>query len=372
MDDSIYYQLAKVIENNPFEIPKVNGEVSKNFIEFLKLIYTPEEADLVKHLDVYPFFKSVAQVAEETKRKPQEITAILERAHAKYALMGLMEKDQHALPTIFYIFNYHNRYPEIKPGDLEAARLYQEFFVKEGFYKRFETSDKGTPAFRAIPVGRSIEAKQKVLTSEEAHDRINNLETDFIALVPCPCRTRTEKLEIRECKDKFPIGACIIPGDNGRKFVDLSMGKSVTKEQTIKYLDEMQNYGLVVNSDNALTPDPIVICLCCGCCCSQLRGRTRFDNPQAVLASNFIPVSGDNCAMCGKCIKRCFMEALSIDKEAGRSVVDPEKCIGCGVCTLKCTKDTLKLQRFERPKQPFGHVMELGIALFTENSGEDS
>jgi len=219
MDDSIYYQLAKVIEKNPFEIPKVNGEVSK----------------------------------KETKREPQEITAIFEGAHAKYALMGLMEKDQHALPTIFYIFNYHNRYPEIKSGDLEAARLYQEFFVKEGFYKRFETSDKGTPAFRAIPVGRSIEAKQKVLTSEEAHDRINNLETDTIALVPCPCRTRTEKLGIRECKDKFPIGACIIPGDNGRKFVDLGMGKSVTKEQTIKYLDEMQDYGLVVNSDNALT-----------------------------------------------------------------------------------------------------------------------
>jgi NAD-dependent dihydropyrimidine dehydrogenase PreA subunit len=371
MGDSVYYQVAKSLEKNPFGVPKKDSNISKAFIDFLKLIYTSEEARIVQYLDVYPFFKTAQQVADESDRDIEEIKAVLDGAHAKYSLMGLREHDQHALPTIFYIFNYHNRYPEIKPGDLKAANLYQEFFIKEGFYKRFETSDKGTPVFRTIPVGRSIELNQKVLTSEEAHDRINGLNTDNIALVPCPCRTRTEKMGIRECKDKFPIGACIIPGDNGRKFVNLGMGKKVTKDQAKKYMDEMQDFGLVINSDNALSLDPIVICLCCGCCCSQMRGRTKWDNPKAILASNFIPRASDDCLMCGTCIDRCFMQALSLDDEAGRSVVDTEKCIGCGVCALACPQEALKLHRFERTK-PFETLIDLGIALYTENSDESS
>ena len=366
MKNSVYYELAKVIEKNPFGIPKVEGEISKAFIDFLKLIYTEEEARIVRYLEPYPFFKTAQQVADESGRNIEEVKAILDGAHVKYALMGLGEKDQHALPTIFYIFNYHQRYPETKAVDLEAARLYQEFFIKEGFYKRYETTDAGTPVFRTIPVKQSIEANQKVLTSEEAHDRIDGLETDFIALVPCPCRTRTEKLGIRECKDKFPIGACIVPGDNGRKFVSLGMGKKATKDQAKKYLDEMQDFGLVIGSDNALFPDPIVICLCCGCCCGQLRGRTKWDNTRAMLASNFIPKAGEDCTMCRTCIDRCFMDALSLDDGAERSVVDPDKCIGCGVCTLGCPQGTLKLYRFERTK-PFETVMHLGVAMFTEN-----
>lgn len=97
-----------------------------------------------------------------------------------------------------------------------------------------------------------------------------------------------------------------------------------------------------------------------------LRGRTRFDNPRAVLPSSFLPVAGEECIMCGICAKRCLMEALAIDEKAGRMVVDPERCIGCGVCTLKCSENTLKLRRFERDK-PFNHIMELGMALYKEN-----
>ncbi|UCD58549.1 MAG: 4Fe-4S dicluster domain-containing protein [Candidatus Hydrogenedentota bacterium] len=367
MKDSVYTEIAQALKMNPLGIPMTGGEISQAFIDFLKLIYTHEEAEVVKHLNVYPMFKTAHDVAAESGRDIDEIRVILNGCHARYSLMGV--GDNHALPTIFYIFNFHNRYPQIKPGDLEAARLYKQFFIDEGFYKQYENSKAGTPVFRAIPVEQSIESNQEVLTSEEAHGRIDNLQTDFIALVPCPCRTRMEKLGTRECKDKFPIGACVIPGDNGRKFVDLGMGKQATKEQAKKYIDEMQDVGLVVNSDNALSPDPIVICLCCGCCCSQMRGRTKWDNPKAILASNFVPRASDDCIMCGTCVDRCALQALSIDDDAGRAVVDPDKCIGCGVCTLTCPQETLKLYRLERSK-PFETTFDLGMTLYTENHGD--
>jgi len=134
MAASDYHKIAQSLENNPLGIPMVRGEISQAFIDFLKLIYTPEEAAVVKHLNVYPMFKAAQDVTEESGREVEEVKAILDGAHARYALMGL--GDSHALPTIFYIFNYHNRYPEIRPGDLEAARLYKQFFIEEGFYKQ--------------------------------------------------------------------------------------------------------------------------------------------------------------------------------------------------------------------------------------------
>ncbi|MBU2547475.1 MAG: hypothetical protein KKB20_03605 [Proteobacteria bacterium] len=41
--------------------------------------------------------------------------------------------------------------------------------------------------------------------------------------------------------------------------------------------------------------------------------------------------------------------------------------MGCGVCTLACPQGTLKLYRLERSR-PFGTTLELGLALYAENS----
>ncbi len=68
LDKAIYHELAKTIEKNPFGIPRVNGEISEAFIDFLSLIYTPEEAELARYLNVYPMFKTVAQIAERANR----------------------------------------------------------------------------------------------------------------------------------------------------------------------------------------------------------------------------------------------------------------------------------------------------------------
>ncbi len=131
------------------------------------------------------------------------------------------------------------------------------------------------------------------------------------------------------------------------------------------YFDEMQEKGLVGQTDNAMDGVSI-ICMCCGCCCSQLRGRTRWDNMSAILPSNFIPRSGDDCAACGICVDRCWFGALSIDEAQERSVVDPEKCIGCGVCTLACPQETLKLYRYERAT-PFETAKEMVKTIAKEN-----
>jgi len=53
MSNQDYLRIAENIDNGIQTAPKTDGELSKAFIDFLKIVYTPEEAALVQHLSVH-------------------------------------------------------------------------------------------------------------------------------------------------------------------------------------------------------------------------------------------------------------------------------------------------------------------------------
>lgn len=366
MDDSAYITIAQRMDEFCTTAPKTEDGIHfhEAFISYLKLVYSPQEAEVLQYFKRPGMFVSTKDVADTSGKNIAYVEKILADVHKRNSLLGLA--DIYSLPPIQMLVNIHNFYPETKPEDLEAARLYQEYFIKGGFYKYYESSKKGTPALRTIPIGQAIDIGQKVLSAEEAHDFILNFAAEEMALVPCPCRTRTEKMGTRECKDKYPVASCIFLGPAALHFEMMGLGKRVTRQQAVEYFDEMLDLGLVGTTDNAITGSS-VICLCCECCCSQVRGRTRWNNPNAILPSNFVPQSGEDCLGCGICTERCFFKALTVNEETNRAVVmDPDKCIGCGVCTLACPQETLKLHRYERSKS-FDTSKELMKTLAREN-----
>ncbi|MFO7964206.1 MAG: 4Fe-4S binding protein [Desulfobacterales bacterium] len=367
MNDQVYIRIAENVDQGYQTAPKSDGKLSEAFVAYLKIIYTPEEAQIVQHLYMPPVLKTIDDVSKASGIQARDVQSTLD-ALAQKGFVSHSSRGGYGLPVIPNLLNLHMFYPEIKPDDLKAAELYQQYFIKEKFYKYYGTSEKGTPALRAIPVEQALYAEEKVFTAEEAHEYIQNLQTEDLALVPCPCRTRTEKLEIRECRDRFPVASCIFIGSTARSFMKLGLGKRVTKEQAVSYLDEMVELGLIPTAENYIADPHSIMCLCCGCCCSNVRGRTRWDNPTAVLPSSFIPQAGDDCILCGTCIDRCFFGALALDEDAGRAVVDPEKCIGCGVCTITCPQETLKLHRFERPSTPFDDRVEMVMTMARDNN----
>jgi len=362
MDDALYVRIAEIIDRNPLGAPKSDHGFSPAFLAYLKLLYRPEEAEVVQHLKMPSDFRNAGEVAKLAGREEAEVKALLETLGKKGAVMAV--NGIYALPHIPLLLNAHQFRADLQPQDLEAARLYQQFFIKEGFYKFYESSAQGTPIVRAIPVRRALEPGQKILDSEEAHRVIEAVKE--IAMVPCPCRTRTEKMGARECHDQYPIGSCLMTGASAFYFEMAGLGRKVTPDQAKHYLDEMQNLGLVATTENFSDPNHGVICLCCSCCCSQVRGRTRWENPLAVSPSNFVPEAGPDCAACGTCVDRCFFGALAIDEETDRAMVDADRCIGCGVCTLTCPEGALKLHRYER-SQPFATPRDLYRTVAREN-----
>ncbi len=360
MSHSDYIKIAEQIDAGTCTAPKVNDEFSESFIEYLKLLYTAEEAELVQHLQMGMKFKTAADIAEVTGKSEETVREILDPLANKVAIIGF--DGMYVFPPINLIINHHQNYLEIKSDDVKAAELYQEFFIKEGFYKFYESSMMGTQNMRAIPVERVVESSQKRLGTEEAHSVIR--KAGALALFPCPCRNRTEKLGTRECKDKFPIGTCIGMGTGAQVMMGAGYAKSVTAEQAIRYFDEMQDLGLVGITDNFEDSDHTVVCLCCECCCSQIRGRTRLDNPEAVAPSNFVPHANDDCILCGNCEDRCPFDAATMGDVTAEIIAD--KCLGCGVCVLGCDQEALKLVRVER-ETPLPNMRALSKKVAVEN-----
>ncbi len=362
--DAFYLKIAEKIDEAPLTAPRVGGGFSKAFIKYLKLLYTPEEAELVQQLKMGMKLMSAADIARAAGKSEDEVNNTLEPLAKKGHIIGFGEN--YAIPIMPLLLNIHQFQEKIGTDDLKAAKLYQKFFIKDGYYKYYESSEKGTQLTRVIPVKRTIEHGQKILDTEDAHKIIEAV--DNIALVPCPCRTRTEKMGTRECKDRNPIGFCIMVEASAFYFEAVGLGKKVTAEQAKKYFDEMQDLSLVGTTDNYEDKSHTVICLCCECCCSQVRGRTRWENPIAVSPSNFVAEANEDCVLCGTCGDRCFFGAISLDDELGRAVVDAKKCMGCGVCTITCDQEALRLKRVER-SHPFPASRDLFKQVALENKG---
>jgi len=359
-----YKQLAEQLNLNPQRVPRYEGKFTESFIEYLKLVYTEEEVVFVKHLKALPEFISTEDIARETGKEEKVVMEILDSLRKRNRIFGM--GDIFALPTMPLLVNIHQFHAELGPDDLKAAEFYLDFFIEKKYSRYYETSEEGTPVFRTVPVGKTIKFDEKILEYEEAEQFIRSMDHDDFCLLPCPCRIRTEKLGIRECKDTFPIAYCLHLGVMARHLFSIGMGQKITKDEAVDYVKEMIDTGLIACTDNAMTKNSI-ICMCCGCCCSQVRGRTRWDNMDAVASSNFIPESGDECIVCGKCESRCLPGAITVDKKEKSVIVDVEKCIGCGVCAAACPKETLKLVR-RREKEPFTSAGKLLKIIGMENA----
>ena len=416
MNASPYVDIAERIDKAALRVPrsKSGDGISEAFLEYLQLLYTPEEAEIARHLKVAEDMAWVTfnpsllmppiQIARVSGKPLKEVNRILGQMSKKsyvldirkalkasaltwpVRLAGALRKIQQAegitaalglakdfirnvlanareyglrsgyeflslklygFPQIPYLINIQSAFPEIGPHDIRGAELYQTFFVEEKYSRFYESSAKGTALMRTISVAREIAPREKILDSEEAHKIID--AASYVGLMPCPCRTRTEKLGTRQCKDKHPVGTCIVMGLLGMASEGLGIGRQVTHQEAKDYLDEMHTKGCVATTHNIEDNTSSIICLCCGCCCSQTRGRIFWGNPDSVATSNFFPVVDEKlCKFDGTCAEQCMFKAVTVEKENGKRWLNPELCIGCGVCAAVCKQKAVKLHRRER------------------------
>jgi len=365
MSESIYKKLAERLDMNITGIPKKDGDFSPTFIEHLKLLFSPEEAELCSYLSVGSRFTATEQVAEEAGRPAEEVDRILAELAERGVILSM--GGQYMLPPTPFVINYHQVREETTEDSIKAGELYQDYYIKDGFYRFYESSAMGTPHRRAVPVEQSVASGQQVLSHEDMGHYLDNANMGAFALIPCPCRMRTERLGIRECKDRVPVlSSCLIIGAPAAMFAQRGEGKLATREEVDQYLKESREMGLVMMTDNAQEMRNGIICACCGCCCSITRGLTKWDNPNAFARSDFVARVSDECAACGECVERCMFEAISVEEGDEKAQIDEDKCMGCGVCTVVCPTEALRLERLERD-----HIYDTARELYKKVAVEN-
>ncbi len=348
MAESVYVKLAERLDMNISGAPKVEGGFSPAFLEYLEILFTPEEAEVASLLSVEPNLLTAEAAANRAERPVEEIERLLSGLLEKRVILGAA--GQYMLPIMPYLFNLFPHMDRDDEASRKAADLYQQYFIKDRFYRFYAQSVAGTRFRRAVPVNESISAGQQVLSHEEIDTFLDQANMEAYTLAPCPCRNRTDKMGIRECKDKFPIGSCLFLGMPAMFMAEaLDTAKQVSREEAKKYLEEMRQAGLVMMTDNTREMKDGVICLCCGCCCSVTRGITKWNDPDARFArSDFVARASDECIACGDCVDRCMFDALSLEDGDEKVRIDEDKCMGCGVCTVTCPTEALRLDRLER------------------------
>jgi MinD superfamily P-loop ATPase len=85
----------------------------------------------------------------------------------------------------------------------------------------------------------------------------------------------------------------------------------------------------------------------------------RTDTTSSDFIVSFDPERCSEAGICGTCVDRCQLKAISIQKEGDLPIIDYEKCIGCGSCNYKCPGDALPLKRRAPSTVPAESVTEL-------------
>jgi Fe-S-cluster-containing hydrogenase component 2 len=345
----MYEKLRQILDTHPSGAPK-----SEAFDKILRLLFTPEEVEIALGMNFSP--RPVEEIAEEAGLPVEKAEKLLEAMADKVVIFG-REKDgkkQYGLvPTIPGLFEF----PFMKGGGTplheELGRLWEEYH-HEALGKSF--AGTSTPLMRVVPVETSLSTQSEILPYQEVRDLVD--EASYIAVTECACR-----VSVNAC-DK-PRDVCMVFGSPAKFLVERGYAREIDTEEAYRVLERAEEAGLVHTSNNSADRGNL-ICNCCPCCCTVLRGRTQLDIPNAFATSAYVAeVNPEACTACGVCAdERCPMDAIEVAGDF--AVVTPEKCIGCGVCVSTCSAEALKLvERTDRPDiSPT--VTDMAVKILTE------
>jgi len=323
-----------------------NGEPKEAYLKYLSLMWDPETAKIVLELQIVPKFLHIDKLAETLNIDKDELSLKLEEPSKRGFIVKMGNLYARPSPLQIHDAPFILQENLDREDIVEFANLSREYF-DGGYYRTWETSRSGIPRTRVLTVQEKVDTSHEIIPLEAVYEIIDS-QTD-IALLPCPCRVRRDLEGNRKCD--YPIKNCINFG-NAAKFI-LQMGDpavtAITKEEAKEITKEAAELGLVHMADN-IAPNTHILCQCCECCCGNLAGLTRLDNPRAIGRANYISsIDEELCVACGTCIERCKFDAITVNDFA---LVNSDKCVGCGLCAVTCPEDAITMKRFEREDIP--------------------
>jgi NAD-dependent dihydropyrimidine dehydrogenase PreA subunit len=340
----IYRILQKFLDTLPGGFAATE---SGSDIRLLKYLFTPEEAGVAVHLTLK--LQTARQIHNRLKKSGKSIS----HEQLKRILDGMLRKG-----TLRPYYQGHDRIhygaPDPTAGGMLSVQLDDK--LTKTFYNRLneymgEISSKRKPRprilnpLRTVPVGESIPHPGKFRVS--TYDDVRKMVEDApgpLAVANCICRQKSRRFGVRCTKTSLEETCLMIGADHARHYVDMGVGRFISKEEVYGILKQAQEDGLVIQPENSQKPE--AICVCCGDCCVFLKPIKALPRPVEFFLNNyFVAVDPGLCDGCGLCIERCQMDARTMVD--GIAVVNLDRCIGCGNCVVLCPSNANRLEKKE-------------------------
>lgn len=332
-----HYHLAQKLNTHAFGAP-----MRDEFLEILRMLFTPDEADLALHIGWRP--ETVERIAGKAGLASEPASALCESMANKglvYAFEKRGQKRYALLPTAPGIFEYPLMIGNLPGVDMERLGKLWIAYYENGWGN--ELHGASINFARVLPSEDSIAETVTVMPFEEAAKYVD--EAEHIGLSNCPCRT-TKK----SC-DK-PVDVCLSFGHAAVHLAERNGARLIDQNEARAVLKRAEEAGLVHCSSNTLSKIDF-ICNCCPCCCGILGAASRLKDAASRPHSNFYSaIDADTCTACELCVDRCPMNAIAVN---GVGKVDTALCIGCGLCVSACSFDAIALQRKTESIPPADH-----------------
>ena len=353
MKENIYDKLVEHYKSGKYgiTIQGLEAEETETFKEALKKFFTLDEAELAVKLEFSP--ETIADLCKRTGEDEKEVYPLLKSMSEKACVMEGETQGENTYELMEWVMMMENFVRRTDTSDPFVEKMvfwWEDIKLKDSGFEY-----KPSP-MRALPVGVEIEKVGGVLPYENITQVIR--KQDYIAVAECYCR-KPKRLIGEEACD-HPLEVCFVFGPYAKYLVNYGYGKKISQEETLSIINDCEERGLVHCADNI--KDITWFCNCCGCCCAPLSSNVKLGRTDFTSSDFIVSFNSEKCTeagICGICVDRCQLNAITIEKEGDLPIIEYEKCIGCGSCNFKCPGDALRLKRRDPSTVPPDSVSEL-------------
>jgi formate hydrogenlyase subunit 6/NADH:ubiquinone oxidoreductase subunit I len=344
--NDVYSKIAEI-----FEYPG-----SHNLIKYLKILFKPEEGELLLE------FLEPATCEQVAKKLNMDEKTLYEKlADFKRRRLLFNKHDEYLFHLAMH--GFFARIAKAKKEDIpEGFWKAWDDFMPEVEQKMITRSIKvaeqipvGGIMTRIIPARLAIDSNPNIkpvdiLPEEDIHAMLRMKGSqEVMAVSDCDCRIRAHRCD-RPTFNCFEFG----------KYAEFNLNQSsslkvVSIEEAIAISDEAERAGLL-KSGGLRKENGGVLCHCCECCCNVMGATIRYGvahqlrNPSRYRAR----VDSESCVGCQECVDRCFFNAIEMTKVPSskklKAFVNKEKCMGCGLCVIGCEQKALIFDLVKPPE----------------------